>query len=213
MIISDIMTTNVVSVPSHTSLAEARRIMEAHGFSRLPVIDRGKLLGIVTKGALDRTGPSELTTFSLHEITSLLDKYTVKDAMRTPVVTVTPEMTVEEGIALAQSKKVGSLVVVEGDRVVGICTTKDFFYRILNPILGIGMPGSRIVVRNCFKGADVGKVIASLNKIGADLTNLFITTFPEVKKHDLVVHIETGQPAAAIEAIKKLGFTVEERAR
>jgi acetoin utilization protein AcuB len=213
MNISDIMTTNVVSVPSHTSLAEARRIMDAHNISRLPVIDRGNLVGMVTKGALDRTGPSELTTFSLHEITSLLEKYTVKDAMHSTVVTVSPSTTVEEGIALAQSKKVGSLVVIEGNRVVGICTTLDFFYRILNPIMGIGLPGSRIVIHNCFKGPDVEKVLTSLNNIKADLTNLFITTTPGADERDLVIHIAGEQPAQAIEAVKKLGFTVEEKAR
>ena len=66
MIVADVMTTNVVSISSNTSLAEARRIMDAHRIRRLPVIDWGKLVGIVTKDALDRTGPSQLTTFSVH---------------------------------------------------------------------------------------------------------------------------------------------------
>ena len=77
MIISDVMTTNVVSIPSHTSLAEARKILDAHHLRRLPVIDRGKLVGIVTKDALDRMGPSQLTTFSMHELGYLVNKITV----------------------------------------------------------------------------------------------------------------------------------------
>ena len=32
MYVRDIMTTNVLTIPSSTSVAEARRIMEAHGF-------------------------------------------------------------------------------------------------------------------------------------------------------------------------------------
>ena len=73
MIVSDVMSTNVISIPSNTTLAEARRIMQANGYRRLPVIDRGKLVGIVTRDALDRTGPSQLTTFSMHEISYLLE--------------------------------------------------------------------------------------------------------------------------------------------
>jgi len=213
MIVSDIMTTNVVTVPSHTSLAEARRIMDAHRFRRLPVVDRGKLMGIVTRDTLDRTGPSQLTTFSMHEIGYLLNKITVKEVMRREVVTVTPGMTVEEAVTLAQNKGVGALVVVEGERVTGIATTNDFFYKVLNPILGIGVPGSRIVVRNCYKGPDVEKIISAINRLNIGITNLFIVEFPEVGKHDLVIHVDTDDSTRLIEAIKELGCSVESRAR
>jgi len=213
MLVSDIMTTNVVSIPSNTSLAEARKIMDAHRIRRLPVIDRGKLMGIVTKDALDRTGPSQLTTFSIHELSYLLNKITVKEVMRREVVTVTPNMTVEEAVALAQSKQVGALVVTEGEKVVGIATTNDFFYKVLNPILGIGLPGSRIVVRNCHKTPDIEKIVSTINKLKVGITNLFLIDFPEVNKHDLVVHLDTEDSTKVIQAIKNLGCIVEPRAR
>lgn len=213
MLVSDVMSTNVVTVPSHTSLADARRILDAHGFRRLPVVDRGKLVGIVTRDALDRTGPSQLTTFSIHEMGYLLNKLTVEKAMRKEVVTVSPDMTVEEAVALAQRKKVGSLLVVEDQRLVGIVTTNDFFYKVMNHILGIGMPGSRIVIRDCYRGSDVEKVIAAINGAGVDITTLFTIDFPEVRKHDLVVHLDNEDCTSAIEAIEKLGYAVSERAR
>ena len=213
MLVSDVMKTNVVSVPSNTSLAEARRIMKAHNIRRLPVIDRGKLLGVATEARLDRMGPSQMTTFSIHELSYMVNTITVKDIMAREPVTVTPDMTVEEAIALAQSKKVGSLIVMEGDRVVGICTTNDFFYKILNPLLGIGLPGSRIVVIHCFKGPDVEKVVSAINKLNVGLTNLFISEFPETKKHDLIVHLDTDNPAPVADAIRKLGFSLVIRKR
>ena len=213
MVISDVMTTNVISIPSHTSLAEARRILDAHRIRRLPVIDRGRLVGIVTKDALDRMGPSKLTTFSIHELSYLVNKIAVKEIMRRDVVTVTPDMTVEEGVALAQTKGVGSLVVVEGERVVGIATTNDFFRKVTNPILGIGLPGSRIVVRNCYQGPAVEKVIAAINKLGVGISNLFIIEFPEVGKHDLVIHLDREDDIQVIRAVEKLGCSVEHRAR
>jgi acetoin utilization protein AcuB len=213
MRVGDVMTTNVVTIPSHTNLADARRIIDAHRIRRLPVVDRGKLVGIVTKDALDRTGPSQLTTFSIHEIGYLLSKVTVKEIMQKDVVTVTPDMTVEEAVALAQSKRVGALIVTEGERIVGIATTNDFFYKILNPMLGIGMAGSRIVVRNCCQGPEIEKVVAAINKLGIKIVTLSTVTFPEAQKHDLMLHLDTEDPGAVIEAVKKLGFSVEERAR
>ena len=90
MLISDVMKTNVVSIPSTTSLAEARRIMDAHKIRRLPVIDNLKLEGIVTKDDLDKMGPSQLTTFSVNELVYMLNRITVKDVMHKDVITVPP---------------------------------------------------------------------------------------------------------------------------
>ena len=213
MIVADIMTTNVVSISSNTSLAEARRILDAHHFRRLPVIDRGKLVGVVTKDALDRMGPSQLTTFSVHELAYLVNKVTVKEVMRREVVTVMPDATIEEAVALAQSKRVGMLVVSEGDKVVGVATTNDFFYKIFNPILGINMPGTRIVIRNCNKGPDIEKVIAVINNLKVRIANLFLIDLPEVGKRDLVVHLDIEDCTKCIEGIRELGFQVEERQR
>ncbi|MDD5701100.1 MAG: CBS domain-containing protein [Dehalococcoidales bacterium] len=213
MMIADVMKTNVVTILSTTSLAEARRIMTAHNIRRLPVVDRQKLVGIVTRDALDRMGPSQLTTFSVNELIYMLNKITVKDVMSRDVVTVAPETTIEESVALAQTRKVGSLVIVEDDRVVGIATTNDIFLGILNPLLGIGKPGSRIVVINCFKGTDIQKVLGILIDLKVNIINLFVSEFPCVGKRDLFIHLDTEDTTRIVEEIQKLGFTVVVRKR
>ena len=213
MIVSDVMSTNVVTISKHTSLAEARRILDSHGFRRLPVMDKEKVVGVVTKEALDRTGPSQLTTFSIHEMSYLLNKITVEQAMRREVVTVSPHATIEEAVALAQSHKVGSLVVVDAGKVVGIATTNDFFYKVMNHILGIGTPGSRIVVRDCYEGPDIVKVIAAINEVGIRITTLFTIELPEVQKHDLVIHLDKDDCHPAIAEIQRSGYRVSERSR
>jgi acetoin utilization protein AcuB len=141
--VADVMTTNVITIPSDTSLSEAGRTMEANRLRRLPVVDKGKLVGIVTKDGLDKAGPSKLTTFSVHELTYLMNKITVRDVMRKEVLTGTPDMTVKEAVVMGQSKRIGSMVVLEGDKVVGIMTTNDIFYKMLNPLLGIVAQGSQ----------------------------------------------------------------------
>lgn len=213
MLISDIMKTNVVSISSSTSLAEARRIMDAHNIRRLPVIDHLKLVGIVTKDDLDKMGPSQLTTFRVNELVYMLNKITVKDVMHKDVVTVPPETTIEEAVAIAQSRKIGSLVVSENDRVIGIATTNDIFLGVLNPLLGIGMAGSRILVAQCYKGPDVEKVISTINKLNVGIVNLFLSEFKVAEKHDLMVHLDTSDATEVAEAIKKLGFLVFIRKR
>ena len=107
----------------------------------------------------------------------------------------------------------GKNIWILRDGVVGICTTNDFFYKILNPLLGIGLTGSRIVVVNCFKGADIEKVVSSINKLGVGIVNLFVSEFPEVGKHDLILHLGTDNPSPVADAIKELGFSLVIRKR
>jgi acetoin utilization protein AcuB len=213
MFISDVMTCNVITIHSGTSLAEARRIMDAHRMRRLPVVDKGKLVGIVTRDALDRAGPSQLTSFSIHDITRLLNKLTVKEVMVRDLVTVSPDATVEEAVTVAQGKKVGALLVVDDGRLVGIATTNDFFYRILNPILGIGKPGSRLVVRNCQGTKDIEKIVAAVNKLGLEVITMFMLPVPEREANSFVVHLSSDDPTNLIAELQLLGFTVERRAR
>ena len=81
MKIRDVMTWNVITVSSDTPIMEARKIMEVHNVRRLPVVDRGKLVGIVSKERIVRSGPSPATSLSVWEINYLLAKMKVKEIM------------------------------------------------------------------------------------------------------------------------------------
>ena len=140
MKVKDVMTWNVVTIPSDTPIMEAKKIMQTHKILRLPIVDKGKLVGIVSKERIDRQGPSPATSLSVWELNYLLAKMTVREIMNKDLITVTPNTTVESAVALAQTKGVGALPVVEDGKLMGIVTTNDFFYKILNPMLGIGKP-------------------------------------------------------------------------
>ena len=213
MLVSDIMRKNVVSIPSTTSIFEAGRIMDAHHVRRLPVINGQDLVGIVTTDDLDKLGASQLPTYSFNELVYMRNKLTVEDVMHRDVVTVNPETTAEAAVGLAQSKRVGSLLVKKDDKIVGIVTTNDFFLGILNPILGIGLLGSRISVQNSLQGLDICKIIAVLESIKVGITNLFLIVSPSTGTRSLILHLDVPDPATAVEAITKLGFQVEIRAR
>jgi acetoin utilization protein AcuB len=213
MYMSDVMTTNVVTLPSNTSLADARRVMEAHRVRRVPVVDRGVLVGIVTRDQLDKVGPSQVPSFNIHDLTRILNKVTVKDVMTKSLITVSPDATVEEGVTLAQEKKVGALLVVDNGRLMGIATTNDFFYRILNPILGIGKPGSRLIVKNCGGTKQIEQIMGIINRLGLEVETMFMLPFPERDHHNFVVHLTSEDPSSLIAELRKLGCEVERRAR
>lgn len=215
MFVKDVMTMNVVNIPSNTTIADAKRIMEAHKIRRLPVVDRGKLVGIVTEHRLEAYTPSKATSLSVWEIGYLLGTTTVKDIMEKHVITVTPDMTVEEALALSQEKGVGSLLVMDNGRLVGIVTTNDFFYKIANPVLGIGMPGTRVEVLG--KGEDrvIEDVVSLVNKEGIRIITIHVINVPEDpgEKKDIIIHLDTDDVSKIVEELKKKGYEVILRTR
>jgi len=215
MFVKDIMTMNVVTIPSNTSISDAKRIMEAHRIRRLPIVDRGKLVGMVTEHRLEAYTPSKATTLSVWEIGYLLGNTPVKDIMEKNIVTVTPDMTVEEVLALAQEKAVGALPVLEDGRLVGIVTTNDFFYKIANPVLGIGMPGTRVEVIG--KGDDkvIENVVSLANRQGIRIITIHVLNIPEApeEKKDIVIHLDTEDTSKFVKELKTKGYEVILRTR
>ncbi|MFW6112426.1 MAG: CBS and ACT domain-containing protein [Chloroflexota bacterium] len=211
MLVKDAMTTNVVTVPSTTPVMEAMKIMDAHDFQRLPVVDKGKLVGIVTKNAILRASPSAATSLSIWEINHLISKMTVKDIMVREVVTVPPETAVESAVATAQRHRVGALPVMEGDEIVGIMTTNDFFYRILNPLLGIGEPGTRIIVYAADTPPQIAEVMETLKEQKLEVKALHSVSVPDAMGRDLIVHLATEDTSKVEDELKQHGFHVERR--
>ena len=183
--------------------------MDAHGIRRLPVVDRGKMVGMVSKERITRTAPSPATSLSVWEINYLLAKMTVKEVMSKDPVTVDPDMSVEAAIALAQKKGVGALPVLENNKLVGIATTNDFFYKILNPVLGIGKAGTRIVIA---KGGDIKglqEILDAVKKAGAKIISFHNMPPVEGKEQDVCLHLDKEDVKQLVKDLANKGYSTE----
>jgi acetoin utilization protein AcuB len=218
MKIRDIMSYNVITIPSSTSISQAKQIMTAHRIKRLPVVDKGKLIGIVTQRSIERASPSKATSLSVWELGYLLDKTPVKEIMQKKVVTVTPDTDAEEAVAIAQKNKVGSVVVVEDGAVVGIVTADDFFDNIIKPILGIDIPGTRIEVTDGIvvsKGAgQLEKIISIIHKFDYKIDTIHIEGPQQKAVRDVCFHIlHEGDVTKLIAEFENQGYKVRIRNR
>jgi acetoin utilization protein AcuB len=217
MLVRHLMTRNVVTIPSNTLVTEAKKIMKEHRFRRLPVVDNGKLVGVVTEDRLERVA-HPATAPTVWQVAWLIHKTTVGDVMNTKPLTVPPDTTVERAIALAQSKKVGSLIVMEGDRITGVLTTNDFFYSVINPTLGIGEPGTRIVVRKSGDAKTAVQVLSCVEKLGLDIRVIWSVPFPDpldenVMHKGILLHLDTDDVSELIKDLESLGYEVSIRER
>jgi acetoin utilization protein AcuB len=123
MQIVNLMTPDPQTIRSHDTLSKAKSIMDAGTFRRVPVVDDGRLVGILTER-------------DLHKYSGFLGSTRVNAAMRTSVVTITPYNTVEDAARLMLKHKIGGLPIVLADTLVGIVTTTDLLRAFLIVVAG-----------------------------------------------------------------------------
>jgi CBS domain-containing protein len=125
------MTPNPICATPEMTLPEAHRLMNEHRIRRLPVVDNGRLVGIVTRGDIRGAEPSDATSLSIFEINYLLSRLTLDRIMTRNPVTVTPDTTIGQAAQLMLQHKIAGLPVVDGGRVVGILTESDIFRMVV----------------------------------------------------------------------------------
>jgi len=213
MLVQSIMTRNVVTVSPNTSVIDTLKIMKEHNFSRLPVVDKnGRLVGLVTQNRLESVRP-QTTTPLMWQVTYILHHTTVGDVMRKRLVTVSPTDTVEQAVALAQSTQVGTLIVVDKGKIVGICTTSDFFYKIVNPTLGIGESGTRILIDGGGDGKSAEKIISCINRLGVGIKIIWTSPSSTTEKTDITLQLDTEDATTVIKELAELGYEAVVRPR
>jgi acetoin utilization protein AcuB len=125
MLVRDKMSSEVRTIAPDQSLRTARERMHKYGVRRLPVVEHGKLVGIVTDRDVRQAWASPATSLPVHESLYLLEHVTVAEVMTWKTVTVTPDTPLVEAARLLHDHKIGGLPVVEGGAVVGMITETD----------------------------------------------------------------------------------------
>ena len=124
-IVRNWMTSNPITITPQTTLPEAHRLMNEHNVRRLPVVNKGKLVGIVTRGDVREAQASDATTLSVYELNYLLDQIPAKEFMAYEPITVSADAPIGEAARRMLQHKIGGLPVVEYGELVGIITETD----------------------------------------------------------------------------------------
>jgi acetoin utilization protein AcuB len=208
MRIRDMMTKNPVTADSETLVLDAQKIMKEHNIRRLPIVDKGKLVGIVTQHDLLEASPSPATSLSVHELNYLLSKMKVKDIMKKNPVTVPPDTPFEDALRIGQEKKIGSFPVVDKGKLVGIATESDIV-RFLTRALGISEEGSRITIEGLGgKLGDLEKITAIVDQHKTIILSMISSPRPEKGDWMIVLRLKTTDPNPIVRDFKKAGFNV-----
>lgn len=130
--VRDWMTPEPITITPDTTLPEAHRLMMAHSIRRLPVIEGGQVVGIVTLGDVRGAEPSGATSLSIWEVNYLVSKLHVEEIMTPRPFTISADATLGEAAQMMLKYKISGLPVIDEDRrVVGIITESDIFRMVV----------------------------------------------------------------------------------
>jgi IMP dehydrogenase len=150
----DLTIKDVITISPESSIKEANEIMDEEEISGLPVVDNGRVIGIISRRDI-----KPIINTDAHK--------KVADVMTEEVVTVTESATPEEALDVAYENKVERLPVVEDGAIVGIVTIKDILERKELPNASRDKKG-RFLVAAAAGPFDLERAMA-LDEAGADI--------------------------------------------
>ncbi|HYB72334.1 MAG TPA: CBS domain-containing protein [Candidatus Sulfotelmatobacter sp.] len=137
------MKRDVVAVDPEQSLLRAEALMQRHATRHLPVVRKGRLVGILTDGDLQAAKPSPATTLLAQEVSYHLWTMKVREVMARDVVTVAPATPLAQAARLMRDRNIGALPVLKDGELVGILTDAGLMELLESLLRDDGDPGPR----------------------------------------------------------------------
>lgn len=203
------MTKDPITVSPETLAVEAQKIMKENKIRRLPVVEKGKLVGMVTFRNLIEAAPSSATSLSIHELNYLIMKIKIKDLMKKNVITVSPEDTVIDAIVRGVEKGIGGFPVVDDQgRLVGIVTETQIA-RAMILLFGTDAKNEIISLENVdLQPGTFGKIVSLVEKLGINIISMFSMPRRTTDLLRVYIRIKTGQREEAVQELKKAGYEI-----
>ena len=199
MLVMNWMSKPVITVDANDSMQNGMKLLREHDIKMLPVMEKGKLVGVVTDRDVKRSSASDATTLEIHELLFLVSKIKVNEIMTKDPITVPSDYTIEETAQVLLENNISGVPVMDKKKVVGVITQADIF-RVLISLTGIGKrgiqfafhledhPGSIKEVGDIFRryGGRMVSILSSYERVPEGDRNVYIRAYgierPKLRK-------------------------------
>lgn len=204
MLVEEIMKKDVFTLRSDQTVQDVLDLFEEKRIRHAPIVDDGKVVGIVTDRDLKDALPSMFT------VTPKVNPYEkkVSEIMTANPIIAHPLDFVEEIALVFYENKIGCLPVVSQNELVGFLTETDLLYTYIE-LTGAHHPGSQIEIKVPNRSGalyEVSKVFYEHN-----VNVLSVLVYPDRQDYAnkiLAFRIKTMNPIPIIEDLRKEGFDV-----
>jgi len=216
MIVRNWMQANPVTVTGDTLVAEAKRIIAERNLHALPVLDDGRLRGLVTRQSCLRAGDFVARTQSPDEFAFFVNRLKVKDIMVRNPATVQASDTMEHCLLKGQALGVGQFPVLEDDRVIGVISASEIL-QLAAQFLGASEKWSGVTLAPMELGPGVlARIAAEVEGAGATLRALYpigrneVPDSADVTRKRVIVRCVASDICDVAAALEAAGFPVLE---
>jgi acetoin utilization protein AcuB len=208
MLVRKKMKKDLITITKDERMTTARKILKEKNIRHLPVVDGKKLIGLVTNMDIRKGEASPATSLEIHELHYLLDKLTVGEIMTRNVITISPDISVEEAATLLHDNKIGCLPVVEDGNLVGMLTENDVM-EILIEVMGMKEKGSRLEVVVEDKPGALADVTRIIKEHNVNIISVVTDAADELGKRVVVFKLKTFYFEPIKKALEAGGFPVQ----
>jgi len=171
MLVMNWMSKTVVTVDINDSMKDAIKLLKENDINMLPVMEKGKLVGILTDRDVKRSSASDATTLEIHELLFLISKIKAKDIMTKDPITVSSDYTIEETAGVLLENNVSGVPVVDKKKVVGVITQTDIF-RALISLTGVGKRGLQFAFKVEDRPGSIKEITDVIRKYGGRMVSI-----------------------------------------
>jgi len=193
MLVKNWMRKRVITVDVKDSMQNAIKVLKENDIRMLPVMKKGKLVGIITDRDLKRASASDATTLEIHELIYLLSRIKVGEIMTKNPITVPFDYTLEETADILVSNKISGVPVLDREgQIVGAITQTDIF-RALISLTGLRKRGIQFGFLLDDRPGSIKEVADIIRKYGGRMVSILSsydrTTYGPIQKEYRKVYI------------------------
>ena len=175
MLVQDWMSRNVITVNGDDAMQDATQLMKTHGIKMLPVLENGRLAGILTDRDLKRASASDASSLEIHELVYLLSKIKVRDVMTKKPVTVNADTTVEETARVLMAHGISGVPVLAKDgTIAGIITQTDLF-KVIAGLTGQPDTGIQLALQTPDEPGVIARALETVRRYNGRIMSVLST--------------------------------------
>ncbi|MCD6184718.1 MAG: CBS domain-containing protein [Deltaproteobacteria bacterium] len=212
MLVSEWMSKMVFSIDVDASLSKAIKLQKECNVNMFPVLDDGKLVGIITDRDIKRASISDTMPLDINEAIYLASTVPVRDVMTPNPVTIPSDYTIEEAAEILLSNKIaGAPVLDKNGNMVGVMNRSDIL-KVVILLTSSKEKGFQYALRVKDKSGSVSQIVHLMRDYGCRFASL-LTTYHKVPAglRDLYIRVYDIKKDVAVTLIDKLNEIAQVR--